>query len=271
MRTVRLALAAAVAALALLPALVLGAGPPFPDPVEDRAVYDTAGVLDASTIARVEAAIDRIEADTGAEIVVYTQLARDGISTAEAEAQAMALMDQWGVGRAGVDDGLVILFDLHESDPCHGQVQLYAGPGFRETWLSNEDRQRIFENDMLPALRQCDMNGALLAAMDKISGVPGARVLNAILGLVLAPLILFGDRRLLALPLVAERQGPRLPRRPVDPHAGPAARAHAGGRRRGPRRQGHAPGPDRGEPGPRGPGPDRVPGRAQRVDLRWPA
>ncbi len=192
MRTVRLALAAAVAALALLPALVLGAGPPFPDPIEDRAVYDTAGVLDASTIARVEAAIDRIEADTGAEIVVYTQLARDGISTAEAEAQAMALMDQWGVGRAGVDDGLVILFDLHESDPCHGQVQLYAGPGFRETWLSNEDRQRIFENDMLPALRQCDMNGALLAAMDKIAGIPGARVLNAILGLVLAPLILFG-------------------------------------------------------------------------------
>ncbi len=192
MRTIRLALAAAVAALAFVPALVLAAGPPFPDPVENQAVYDTAGVLDAATIARVEAAIDRIEADTGAEIVVYTQLARDGISSGEAEAQAMALMDQWGVGRAGVDDGLVILFDLHESDPCHGQVQLYAGPGFRETWLSNEDRQRIFENDMLPALRQCDMNGALLAAIDKISAVPGARVLNAILGLLLAPLILFG-------------------------------------------------------------------------------
>ena len=36
------------------------------------------------------------------------------------------------------------------------------------------------------------MNGALLAAMDKISAVPGARVLNAVLGLVLAPLILVG-------------------------------------------------------------------------------
>ena len=38
-------------------------------------------------------------------------------------------MDQWGVGRKGFDDGLVILFDLNENDPCHGQVQLYAGPG----------------------------------------------------------------------------------------------------------------------------------------------
>ncbi len=84
-------------------------------------------------------------------------------------------MDQWGVGRAGVDDGLVILFDLHENDPCHGQVQLYAGPGFRETWLSNEDRQRDLRERHAAALRQCDMDGALLVAMDKIAGVPGAR------------------------------------------------------------------------------------------------
>ncbi len=190
MRSLRLALAAAVAAIGLLPAIAAAAGPPFPDPVNDQAVYDTAGVLDAETIARVEAAIDTFEADTGAEIVVYTQLVPDGEGTSAAESRAQALLDQWGVGRAGVDDGLVILFDLGQADPCHGQVQLYAGPGFRETWLSNDDRQRIFENDMLPKLRDCDMNGALLAAMDKISGVSGSRVLNAVLGLVLAPIIL---------------------------------------------------------------------------------
>ena len=62
-------------------------------------------------------------------------------------------MDQWGVGRAGFDDGLVILFDLHEDDPCHGQVQLYAGPGYAAKFLSNSERQAIFEDDMLPLLR----------------------------------------------------------------------------------------------------------------------
>jgi uncharacterized membrane protein YgcG len=172
MRIVRLALAAAVAALALVPALVLAAGPPFPDPVENKAVYDTAGVLDAATIAKAEAAIDRFEADTGAEIVVYTQLVRDGITSGEADAHAIALIDQWGVGRAEVGDGMVILFDLNESDPCHGQVRLYAGAGFRDVWLSNDDRQVIFENDMLPKLRECDLNGALTAAMDKIRPFP---------------------------------------------------------------------------------------------------
>ncbi len=190
MRSLRLALSAAIIALGILPALALAAGPPFPEPVDDQAVYDTAGVFESATIAKVEAAIDKFEADTGAEIVVYSQLVPDGESTSTAESRAQALMDQWGVGRAGVDDGLVILFDLGEADPCHGQVQLYAGPGFRDTWLSNDDRQRIFENDMLPKLRECDMDGAVLAAMDKISGISGGRVVNAVLGLVLAPIVL---------------------------------------------------------------------------------
>jgi hypothetical protein len=194
MRFARHALAAAFTALslvlALVPSLALAAGPPFPDPVENQAVYDTAGVLDPATIAEVEAQIDQVEAETGAEVVVYTQLVDDGVGYVQAEDHAIALMDQWGVGRAGVDDGLVILFDLYEHDPCHGQVQLYAGPGFREAWLSNDDRQRIFENDMLPHLRDCDLDGALTAAMDKIAGIPRFRQLNAVLGLVIAPAIL---------------------------------------------------------------------------------
>ncbi len=190
MRSVRLALSAAIVALGLVPAIALAAGPPYPEPVNGQAVYDTANVLRSDTEAKLEAAIDTFEVDTGAEIVVYTQLVPAGVTTRQAEADAIALMDQWGVGRAGVNDGLVILFDLHENDPCHGQVQLYAGPGFRDTWLSNDDRQRIFENDMLPRLRDCDLDGAALIGMDRIAGVPTYRVINAVLGLVLAPAIL---------------------------------------------------------------------------------
>jgi uncharacterized membrane protein YgcG len=193
---------AALAALALLlvvpAALATAAGPPFPEPVNDQAVYDTAGVLREATIESVERTIDEIEARTGAEVVVYTQLVPSGVTTEEAEQDAIALMDQWGVGRAGIDDGLVILFDLHENDPCHGQVQLYAGPGYRATYLSNSERQAVFENDMLPLLRSCDLDGALLVAMDAVDKNATAghaatitffRQLNAVLGLILAPLL----------------------------------------------------------------------------------
>jgi uncharacterized membrane protein YgcG len=196
---VRTVVAVALAAGLLLvqaATAVVAAGPPFPPPVNDQAVYDTAGVLRADTIRQAEAIIDGVEQRTGAEVVVYTQLVPSGITTAEAEQDAIALMDQWGVGRKGFDDGLVILFDLHQGDACHGQVQLYAGPGYRAKFLTNEERQAIFENDMLPLLRQCDLDGALMAALGKVDASATAdhaaslnffRILNAILGLLVAP------------------------------------------------------------------------------------
>ncbi len=170
-------------------------GPPFPNPVDGQFVYDTAGVFRPETIATVQKQIEAIRERTGAQIAVYTQI-KPGVDTNEAEQDARALMDQWGVGRKGFDDGLVILFDLDESR-VHGQVQLYAGPGFAATFLSNSERQGIYENDMLPLLRQQDLDGALLAAMQKVdaSATPEhaatleqARQLNAVIGLVFAPL-----------------------------------------------------------------------------------
>jgi hypothetical protein len=81
------------------------AGPPFPDPETDRAVYDQAGVFSKETIANAEATIDAIEARTGAEVVVYSQVGDYGITTDEADGHAQALMDQWGVGRRASTTG----------------------------------------------------------------------------------------------------------------------------------------------------------------------
>jgi uncharacterized membrane protein YgcG len=203
----RLAWATSLAALfaAALAAAALAAGPPFPDPVLDQAVYDQAGALREETRRQVEAAIDAIEQRTGAEVVVYTQLVPGWTSDADAENHAIALMDQWGIGRRGFDDGLVILYDLYEEDPCHGRVQLYAGPGYRATFLDNGERQAIFDNDMLPRLRGCDLDGALLAAMAKIDAnatpqhadrLTFFRQLNAVIGVgglfVAALVVAFG-------------------------------------------------------------------------------
>jgi uncharacterized membrane protein YgcG len=175
-------------------------GPPFPPPVDDQAVYDYAGILSAGTIADAEATIDAIEARTGAEVVVYTQGSGEYPTTEETEAKARALIDQWHIGRAGFDDGMVIFFDL---DPSleHGQVQLYAAPGFESAYLTNQERQAIFENDMLPHLRDGDFDGALTAALGKVDAaatpehaaqLQTGRTINAILGLVGAPIVFLG-------------------------------------------------------------------------------
>ena len=197
-RVARAALGLAAIAVVATVATAAAAGPPFPDPEDGRAVYDTAEVLDPATVRQVESMIDAIEERTGAEVVVYTQEVPCCESTEEAERRAIRLMDQWGVGRRGFDDGLVILYDLHEFDTCHGQVQLYAGPGYRAKFLSNEERQKVFEEDMVPLLRGCDLDGSLLAAMAKVDAAATPehaaqlnffRILNSILGLLVAPLV----------------------------------------------------------------------------------
>ena len=175
-------------------------GPPFPDPELDRAVYDFAGVFEPETIAAVEETIDRIEERTKAEVVVYTQVVDTPPTPAATERHALALIDQWGVGRRGFDDGLAIFFDF-EPGRSSGQVQLYAGPGFAATFLTNSERQQIFENDMLPHLREDDWDAAILAAMDRIdeaatpenaARLERGRQLNAAVGLIGAPLLLAG-------------------------------------------------------------------------------
>ena len=196
MALTRLARAAAAAGVLLLAVATAGAaadpGPPFPEPEFNRAVYDLAGVFQQATIDEVETTIDTIEARTGAEVVVYTQAWPFRTTEGQTLDNARALLDQWGVGRKGFDDGLVILFDLDPS-LVHGQVQLYAGSGFRSAFLTDDERQAIFEDDMLPRLQAADLDGAILAAIRKIDSAATtehsrslemARQVNAVVGLV---------------------------------------------------------------------------------------
>ncbi|MGI8829845.1 MAG: TPM domain-containing protein, partial [Candidatus Limnocylindria bacterium] len=154
------ALPSALALLALTAAATLAAGPPFPDPVNDQSVYDTADVLSPETEAELEAIIDGVEADTGAELVVYTQL-DPGISEDENLGNAKALIDQWGVGRSGFDDGAVLMVGLEENR-VNGRVSLFGGSGFIGAYASESELKGIIDDDFVPSALMGDMNGAAL-------------------------------------------------------------------------------------------------------------
>jgi uncharacterized membrane protein YgcG len=167
------------------------AGPPYPAPVTGQRVYDYAGIFSAGAVAQAEATIAAIEARTGAQVAVYAQVKPQSETIDQANADALALMNQWGVGRKGFDDGLVILFDT-QSNLRHVQVSLYAGSGFKSSFLTNADRQAIFDNDMKPLLANGDLDGALRAALGDVNAaatpehaaqLDQARVLNALVGL----------------------------------------------------------------------------------------
>jgi uncharacterized protein len=180
-----------VAGISGVAAAVTPAGPPYPAPVTGQRVYDYAGIFSAGAIASAETTIATIEARTGAQVAVYTQVKPQSDTLDLANQDALDLMNQWGVGRKGFDDGLVILFDM-ESNLRHGQVSLYAGSGFKSAFLTNQDRQDIFDNDMLPLLEVGDFDGAIRAALAGVDAaatpehaaqLERARILNAIVGL----------------------------------------------------------------------------------------
>jgi len=201
---IRAAFAAAFATLSAA-GLVLAAtphpGPPFPTPVNDVVVYDFAEILSPQTEAAATNTIVAIDNRVGAEVVVYTQY-KPGSTDESTEQDAIALIDQWGVGRQGFDDGLAIMWNTNRQQCLpnvsgNGRVQLYAGPGYRAAFLSNGERQEIFDNDMVPLLIECDEDGALMAALAKIDAnatadhartLETARILDAAVGLIGGPL-----------------------------------------------------------------------------------
>jgi uncharacterized membrane protein YgcG len=193
------ALPSALALLALTAGLAFAAGPPFPDPVENQAVYDTAGILSDATEIELERLIDGAEARTGAELVVYTQLA-PGISEDTNLDNAKALIDQWGVGRAGFDDGLVLMVGLEEN-LVNGRVSMFGGSGFLGAYANEDALKEIIDRDFVPAARSGDLETAVLRTVRALDArltpanrdrLEVLRVANAALGLVGAPLALVG-------------------------------------------------------------------------------
>ncbi|MEK6192368.1 MAG: TPM domain-containing protein [Chloroflexota bacterium] len=180
---------------------------PFPDPVFDQAVYDEAGVLDAGAEAALEERIDALEARSGAEAAIYLQV--DPSQDFETNlALAEGLMNEWGVGRAGYDDGFVILVSFEE-DLVHGVISTYAGSGFKAAYLSVDDQERLINQDMAPDFRAGQVGAGLMAALDVVDAAvtPAAterlqtyRQVNALIGIpggILA-LVLTGGTALVA-------------------------------------------------------------------------
>ena len=193
------AIPSALALLALTPLLALAAGPPFPDPVEDQSVYDTAGMLSPAAISQIEALIDDMEAEVGAEMVVYTQDVSD-ISEDQNFENARALVDQWGIGRAGFDDGVVLMIGL-DPDPGESRVSLFGGSGFVNSYASEEQLQSIIDDTFVPLAVSGQRKEAIVETVRAVTNTASpevraelerSRQINAALGLIGAPLALLG-------------------------------------------------------------------------------
>lgn len=156
-----------------------------------RDVYDFAGIWSATTIAQAQSIAVAIRERTQAQLAIVSWPSDDpDVSTGTARQDAITIMDTWGVGRKGVNDGLIVLFDMDRGSRRHGQIYLYAGSGYLDRYLNEEEAASIVNDTMLPKAKDGDLNAALLDGLARVDhatqagGNPdraGQAILNAIL------------------------------------------------------------------------------------------
>lgn len=136
--------------LCLLPLPVLAA---VPIPALDDPVVDTANALSASTRATLREQALQLQARKGAQlqVLVVPSVGDDGI-----EAYAQRVFDQWRLGRAGVDDGVLLLVAVQDR-----RVRIQTGYGLEGT-IPDAYAARIIDKAIVPRLREGNLDQGML-------------------------------------------------------------------------------------------------------------
>ncbi len=122
-------------------------------------VSDVARLLTPEEQAQLNRIIDALEADTGVEVAVVTVPSVGAPTTKDF---ATALFNHWGIGKAGEDNGLLIVVD-----DDNRRLEMETGYGLEEIltdgWLAMMQR-----DEMVPHLRRDHYGPALIAGMEAI-------------------------------------------------------------------------------------------------------
>jgi uncharacterized protein len=150
MRTLRLLLPALLLTLAALPARAQSYPAHNGTPVNDFAE-----VLSPERAGELRERLTAYENQTGLAVVVATVADLGGQTV---ERYATDLFNQWGIGQAGADNGVLILVAPNER-----KVRIEVGYG-AESELSDLAAGRIMRDQMIPRFREEDYAGGIEAA-----------------------------------------------------------------------------------------------------------
>jgi len=133
----------------------------FPPPV--GYVNDFAGVMDASSKERLSSLLTRIEKSGAAEIAVVTILSMEKLGFADIEEVAVRLFEEWGIGKKGKDNGILIIASIKER-----KVRIEVGYGL-EGQIPDGAAGEIIRKGIIPYFKKQGFgdglyNGVLLIA-----------------------------------------------------------------------------------------------------------
>jgi uncharacterized protein len=142
---------------AIAPSRPAPAGYDFP--AQTGRVVDAANVLPAPVEGSISARLAALEAQSRHQLVVVTVPSLGGHDITD---YARQLGISWGVGRAGVNDGMVLLVA-----PKERQIQLSIGDGLVHQFNDAKARE-IINRDMVPALKRGDYSAGVSATVAAI-------------------------------------------------------------------------------------------------------
>ncbi len=125
-------------------------------------VVDSAQLLDEAAELRIEETLRQLEADTGAQIAVLTI---DSLEGEVLEDYSLRVAETWALGRAEVDDGVLILV-VHKER----KIRIEVGYGL-EGVIPDVLARRIIEQQMTPQFREGDFAAGIEAAVASAAGL----------------------------------------------------------------------------------------------------
>lgn len=142
-----------------------GLGPAMADvpvpPLSGR-VVDLTGTLDPATIAALDARLADLEARKGSQVAV---LMVPGTAPETIEQYALRVAEDWQLGRAGVDDGALLVVAKDER-----RLRIEVGYGL-EGALPDVTASRILREIITPYFRAGDYAGGVRAGVERMVGV----------------------------------------------------------------------------------------------------
>lgn len=122
-------------------------------------VTDHANVIDTATEQQINERVEALQSRTSAEIAVVTVEDTSGDDTRQF---ATALFNTWGIGRAGADNGVLVLLNMGQR-----RIEIETGYGV-EGVLTDRKVGQILDQAVIPRFKNGDFGGGLLAAVTAI-------------------------------------------------------------------------------------------------------
>lgn len=132
-------------------------------PVPPRLVNDFAGILKAEEVRNLEQKLVSFNDSTSTQISIVIVPSLSGYDKAD---YAQQLAEKWGIGRKGLNNGVLILVKPKMAD-SNGQVQIAPGYGL-EGAIPDITCGEIVDREILPAFRNGDYYGGLNSATNTL-------------------------------------------------------------------------------------------------------